>query len=513
MTPKEPASLQLDQIASTSFRATEDTDGRLRRLKDTLGFANHNIPARLAIARSLSVPEAPAAPSGDAGMIIRGQNLFGTGTDAATWVSLIIEHAGRAPKDVAEFQAWVRAHWARGAVMLSSLLDEADGNSDEVWRLIAETTVPTGGKRSAGIGEGNALNDTVGIVPLVLPIGEVSQDALTRSEVSWPLNAPGGSPHAAFMGGVGSGKTRTATFMLRAIRQHYPPVPLIAFDFKGDMTDDKNALDRAFGATVLAPPHQPIPLDVLAIADRSPTGVTLAAQRLRDSLATLKGAGFGAVQKGLLGDAAEQALRAHMPCRLADVRDALKQVYAARGRSEDGAITTLDDLCRFDLFRPDLVPAEFFGRSWVIRLTAELPDLVKVSVVTLLTDALDRHLNSQPDAPTDAAGNRALRVLFVIDEARRILGNSLPGLSGLIRLSRSKGGCVILISQGPDDFSGEEDEFLNEMGLVVAFRTNADAKAVRRIVGPGATLVTLEKGQAWVKVGAEPVPRRVIAWR
>jgi hypothetical protein len=71
----------------------------------------------------------------------------------------------------------------------------------------------------------------------------------------------------------------------------------------------------------------------------------------------------------------------------------------------------------------------------------------------------------------------------------------------------------MLISQGPDDFSGEDDEFLNEMGLVVAFRTNADARAVRRILGPGANLATLERGQAWVKVGAEPAPRRVIAWR
>ena len=512
MSPSEATGVQLDEIASTSFRATDDADMRLRRLKDILGFGNHNIPARLAIARSLSVPEPPAAPSGGAGMTIRGQNLFGTGVDAATWVSLIVEHAGCAPHDISEFQAWVRAHWARGASMISGLLDEADGNSDEVWRLIAKTALPAGGGPVTGDGEAGALGGNGSAIPLVLRIGEVAHDALTGSEVSWPLNAPGGSPHAAFMGGVGSGKTRTAAFMLRAIRQH-TPVPLIAFDFKGDMADEKNALDRAFDATVIAPPHEAIPLDVLAVVDRSTTGTALAAQRLRDSLATLKGAGFGAVQKGLLGDAAERALRTRTPCRLSDVRDALKQAYAQQNRREDGAVATLDDLCRFDLFRPDRAPAEFFSRSWIIRLTADLPDLVKVSVMTLLTDALDRYLNSLPDAPMDAAGNRALRALCVIDEAHRILGNSLPGLSGLIRLSRSKGGSVMLISQGPDDFSGEDDEFLNEMGLVVAFRTNADARAVRRILGPGANLAMLERGQAWVKVGAEPAPRRVIAWR
>jgi DNA helicase HerA-like ATPase len=314
------------------------------------------------------------------------------------------------------------------------------------------------------------------------------------------------------MGGVGSGKTRTAAYMLRTIREQ-TPVPLITFDFKGDMNDANNALDRAFEATVVAPPHQPIPLDVLALNDRNSTSIVLAAQRLRDSLAALRGGGFGAVQKLWLGDAAEQALRVKAPCRLSDVRDALKGIYADIGKREDGAITTLTDLCRFELFSPDLSPAEFFNRSWIIRLTADLPDLVKVSVVTLMTDALDRYLNSLADAPTDVTGHRALRVLCVIDEAHRILGSRLPGLSGLVRLSRSKGGAVMLISQSPDDFSGEDDDFLNEMGLVAAFRTNAAPGSVRRILGPAANLATLDKGQAWVKVGTEPASRRIIAWR
>ena len=104
-------------------------------------------------------------------------------------------------------------------------------------------------------------------------------------------------------------------------------------------------------------------------------------------------------------------------------------------------------------------------------------------------------------------------MLCVIDEAHRILGTRLPGLSGLVRLSRSKGGCIVLISQSPDDFSGEDDEFLNEMGLVVALRTNADARSIKRILGRAAQLAALETGEAWVKLGGEPGARRVQVWR
>jgi DNA sulfur modification protein DndE len=372
------------KLRQRSSVAQKKTDSRLRRLKDILGFGNHNIPARLAIARSLSVPDQPPVAVGDAGMVIRGQNLFGTGTDAAVWVSLLAEHAGRAPKDVAELQGWVRAHWARGAIMLEALLEEASGDSDEVWRLIAENALPKGTSGPNGPRSPDWGVDEGAVVPLDIPLGEVAEDALTGDQVSWALNATGGSPHSAFMGGVGSGKTRTATFMLRATRER-SPVPIIAFDFKGDMSDARNRLHDAFGATVLSPPDQPIPLDVFALADRSPNEIVKAAQRLRDSLSNLKETRFGDSQKRRLGDALEQALRSSIPCRLRDVRDALQQVYAAARAREDGAVNALIDLCRLPLFEPKLSPMEFFKRSWIINLRADVPDLFRVSIVTLFT--------------------------------------------------------------------------------------------------------------------------------
>lgn len=503
--------LALDTVATASFRPTQETYQLSRSVKDALGFGAFNIPARLAIGCSLAVPEPPEPGGGELGAAIKGETLFGTGADLAAWVSLVIEHAGRAPRDLAELQAWVRAHWARGMRWLRARLDDADGDDFTFWQRLAESALPVD-EDDAGPPAWPENGLAPEAVPLRIPIGEVATDVATGEPVTWPLNAKGGSPHAAFMGGVGSGKTRTAAFMLRELRQRMP-VPLLAFDFKGDLADEHNRLHEAFAAQVLVPPRDPVPLDVLALADRSPTGVALAAQRLRDSLATLKGAGFGAVQKGLLGEAAERALARHRPCRLDDVLSTLRRLYADQGKKDDGAVTTLADLCRLPLFEPDLAPAEFFARSWIIRLPADLPDMVRVAIVTLITDALDRWLNVLPDAPTDTSGHRALRALCVVDEAHRILGARLPGLSSLVRLSRSKGGCIMLISQSPDDFSGEDDDFLNEMGLVMALRTNADAKAVRRILGRPAQLAVLETGEAWVKLAGEIEARRVRIWR
>lgn len=132
--------------------------------------------------------------------------------------------------------------------------------------------------------------------------------------------------------------------------------------------------------------------------------------------------------------------------------------------------------------------------------------------VNLVLDVLDHHLNGLVDAETGLNGSRRLRIISLIDEAHRILGTRLPALPNMIRMSRSKGGAVTLISQSPDDFSGEDDEFLSEMGLVVAFSTNAPPRNVARILGKGAKLGALRTGECLIKRRGDTTARRVKSW-
>jgi len=501
--------VDLVDVATATFRRPVSIEQSAEHLRLSLGLGANYVGARLAIALSLAVHAPPPNPSGELGGGIKGETLFGTGADLATWITLVIEHSDGQIDTVKALQAAVSAHWFRGTQLMEQTLSLADDEPQRFWEAIAEgAALPDGDDPSEAHGAGPIARTSA----IAIPIGSISQELDTDAPVAWVVNASGSSPHVAVMGGVGSGKTRTAAEMLKAIRLA-TPVPIIAFDFKGDMTDSDNALDRAFGATIVTPTDAPIPLDVLALPSRGSTTIPLAAQRFRDSLATLKSSSLGARQKEALATAAERALRTRSPCRLADIRDSLKAEYAGRNQPDDGATATLNDLCRIPLFEPTLSPAEFFARSWIIRLPQDLPDLVRSVVVTLMTDALDRHLNSLADAPTDPTSRyRTLRCLCVIDEAHRILGAKLPGLSSLIRLSRSKGGAVMLISQSPDDFVGVDDDFLAEMGAVIAFSTNARAAAATRILGRGANLALLGRGMCFVKFRNEAT-RTVVAWR
>lgn len=503
--------LTLDFIAGMGFRATAETDTLAQEAKDILGFGAFNIPGRLAIARSLAIAEPPQKPGGELGRTIKGETLFGVGPDLAAWISLLIEHHGAAPESPKELQTVVSAHWTRGMRILIEEVRAADKDASLFWRRLAESALPA--VSSTFGGEPRSTGGDVIAGPIALRIGEIGTDTKSGDPVIWKLNAAGGSPHSAFMGGVGSGKTRTATFILRSLAEQSLGTPLIAFDFKGDMSDQNNALDKAFGATVLSPLTAPIPLDVFALADAGKHTITTTALRLRDSLGNLKETRFGDIQKRRLNDALETALKNTTPCTLPHVRDALKKVYASESAKEDGAIASLVELCRLPLFEPTYSPAEFFSKSWIISLPANVPELVRVAVVSLLTDALERYINAQPDAATDANGNRALRSVCVIDEAHKILGTKLPGLANLIRLGRSKGAAVMLISQRPDDFAGEDDDFLAEMGLIGCFSTNANPAQVKRIFGPGYALTALEKGEALVKIRGNPRTNKVACWR
>ena len=368
-------------------------------------------------------------------------------------------------------------------------------------------------------GDGDRLDDALPVTyaptyagEIRLPVGEVARDLKTDEHVTFALNGAGGSPHMAIMGGVGSGKTRTAVHMLRALRQHCD-VPLLAFDFKGDLTE---SFTDIFGATLISPPEMAIPLDVLHIASRHDTSIKTAAARIRDSIAAVKARKPSGVQSEALREAVASVLRhdsTGRPANLSNVASALESEYSERGRKPDELTATLNELTQFTLFGPEMSPAEFFSRNWIIQLPQDASLELRRLIINLTLDALDRWINSQPDALTDDQGTRSLRHLTMLDEAHVVLSTRLPALGNLVRMSRSKGGSLMLISQSPDDFEGTEDGYLDNMGMTLAFNTQAKPGPTRRIFGNSGSLTGLQVGEALCRIRSEARTQKVLCWQ
>ena len=86
-------SLTLVDVAGHNFRTDEDSDKLNQAFMGRLGVKARLVPARLAIARSLATQgQPPSLPEGvDLGKSIKGDTLFGTGSDLSTWLALIVQ--------------------------------------------------------------------------------------------------------------------------------------------------------------------------------------------------------------------------------------------------------------------------------------------------------------------------------------------------------------------------------------------------------------------------------------
>lgn len=199
------------------------------------------------------------------------------------------------------------------------------------------------------------------------------------------------------------------------------------------------------------------------------------------------------MQQDALREAARTAIGRGGQVRLEDVRDALLALYEESERKTDSVTATFNDLCAFKLFEPELSPSEFFQRSWIIDLH-DAPEVAQRLVAFLIFDAMDAWLKHEKDAPLDPGSHRQLRIVLAIDEARRVLGYGQPSLIEIIRMSRSKGGAVVLISQSPDDFAQEDEDFLANIGCLFSFRTNAKAGSLQRVFGERVDLAGLPDG-------------------
>lgn len=509
-------------ITGAGFRTDKDSDNLNTEFMKRLGFQKRYLPARLAIARSIGQPSIPEViePGVDLGKVIKGDTLFGTDSSLLLWIAYIVQRSENPNMELRELQAVVGAHWGRGIKLLEEDWRLASGNTTEFYKRLLNTTNLSrrrtkGPRRSTTVSTGE---HEASVIPISVPIGELAVDISTKEQVTWNLNGKGGSPHSAIMGGVGSGKTRTAVSMIKAIRQQ-ANVPIIAFDFKGDLGTDSAGggyhLDKLFDAQILEPPRAPIPLDVFAFLSEgevSEIDIDEAASRFRESFKRLKGSNLGDVQRTTVHKAATNAFRENRPCQLNDIKQELSDIYDQEGIKQDGALATMEEICRFPLFQPKFDPRKFFQQSWIVKLPPNVAEDSRTIVVNLILDSLDQYLNSLNDSECNSDGTRRVRLLCIVDEAHQVLDTKQQSLSNLIRMSRSKGGAIMLISQSPDDFSNENDEFLAEMGLVAAFSTNAPPRHAQRVLGKGADLGALKTGQCYIKRREDQKARKIQAW-
>lgn len=508
MADSTPLTIEAALLAtySSSKEAYEQTE----TLRKYLGFQSKPPMIRMAIGRSLgeTAPLKPGENWDRKGKPNRGDTLFGGISGLPLWLALLVTHfhAYYYPQrevTLESIQEMVAYHWHRGIGLLMDDWNEAVGD----YRRFVEIQIT----RRAVLPEQAGSKGRTTDPPWPLPVSsggvaiELGREETSGEPFAWTVNGVGYSPHIAIMGQAGAGKTRA---MLQSIQQIHEQTnaPVLLLDLgKGDLAD-KPELARELGATVLRVPESPIPLDMFHGVCGSEQDAKDGVIALWDSLCKLPMVkGLGAVQKEHFRDALVPLFSHTRAIPFEQVRERIVKFYHDKDFRPDSVISLMNDLSVRQIFTPKCSPDEFFAQSWIITF-GQASDTVKNLAAYLLLDALNAFFKSQLEAGQDDSGHRAIRMVLAVDEARNLLAARHQGLSDNIRLHRSKGLVVMLASQSPDDYTGASDDYLENIGLPICFKTNAGATKIIQNMFRGTTVnfsslgsgvcLTLKDGQA-----------------
>ena len=168
---------------------------------------------------------------------------------------------------------------------------------------------------------------------------------------------------------------------------------------------------------------------------------------------------------------------------LTELYERLAEYYDTSKIKPDTLYSGIKDLAS-GLFSDD-ISEDIIGKSIYLNLPPTLSDTLRQLCVFLLLRYFNFFFSSTNDAePTDDI--MPLRYVIVIDEAHVYLKNknARKALEDLLRLLRSKGVIVIMLSQGVEDYKTKDFDFASQVKLPICLNIqNKDPKLIKTFVG------------------------------
>jgi len=168
---------------------------------------------------------------------------------------------------------------------------------------------------------------------------------------------------------------------------------------------------------------------------------------------------------------------------MTELFQAIEDYYELTKTKPDTLYSAIRDLSS-GLFS-DNISENIIDKSIYLNLPPTLSDTLRQLCVFLLL----RYFNFYFSSANDAIPNEniiPLRYVIVIDEAHIYLKNknARKALEDLLRLLRSKGVIVVMLSQGVEDYKTKEFDFASQVKLPICLNVqNKDPKMIKAFVG------------------------------
>lgn len=189
--------------------------------------------------------------------------------------------------------------------------------------------------------------------------------------------------------------------------------------------------------------------------------------------------------------------------------EVIEEYYEDNNRKPDTLFAGIQDLTT-NIFNCDSNNPNILEKSLYLNLPPALSDTLRQLVVFLLLRYFNTYFSSTNDCePVDHIF--PLRYVIVIDEAHIYLKNknARKALEELLRLLRSKGVIIVMLSQGVEDYKTKDFDFASQVKLPICLNIqNKDYKAINNFVGTPTSkykleteIQKLESGKGLINIG------------
>lgn len=173
--------------------------------------------------------------------------------------------------------------------------------------------------------------------------------------------------------------------------------------------------------------------------------------------------------------------------------EAIEEYYEENNRRPDTLFAGIQDLTT-NIFNCDPNNPKILDKSLYLNLPPALSDTLRQLVVFLLLRYFNTYFSSTNDCePVDYIF--PLRYVIVIDEAHVYLKNknARKALEELLRILRSKGVIIVMLSQGVEDYKTKDFDFASQVKLPICLNIqNKDYKAISNFIGTPSSKYKLE---------------------
>lgn len=301
---------------------------------------------------------------------------------------------------------------------------------------------------------------------------------------------------------VGSGKTELVKDLLYQISlQSKNELKFIFFDYKGEGNSERlKTFFEVTGSSMVDLKKSPMNLNPLSF-------INLKDKRTRDfniksfvdficTIATQLGARQKHILQTVINDCFDSFGNMHKISpldstnrhpSLLDIFELLKTYYEDNGISPDTLYSIISDLAT-NIFSANSNPEcnKIYAQSLYINLPIELSDTLRQLCVFLTLKYLLAEFSSSNDTEPTVERIKPLRYVIVVDEAHVYLKNknASKALEDILRILRSKGVVVIMLTQGVEDYKTRNFDFSSQVKIPVCLNiNNKDYKLIESFVG------------------------------